>query len=318
MGTHCADNAVRRAFAIVAIAVLLAFSHAPAGNGAELTRADNSREITAGELEAALTESSIIAKLAPGDAIDVYGLRIEARTDSTVFLSLSSEYLSAACLAGAISSEPVSAGPGEVIVWHAASRSPKQFSFDIDRFLATTSAPLDQKVMSGLENASETQSRRIFWGLLRPTGVNARAPVMPVIEEVRRAYLMTPTVIDLRRNGGDDQSRLAELVAQSFIAGIAGRQVEPVGDLMSPKLFLDGDRAVDPAALRLLRTRFAESLIAGSLPDSLSGYQLEATTNERQWRVSTPDETYRLKLDKVDGMFFVGAFEPGETVEDTN
>ncbi len=312
MGTLLRGMAIPRSVAVAAIAMLLITAQHPAeaAESVSLVRTDNSRAVMADEIEAVLTEASVVATLAAGEGVGIYDVRVDAEADSTVFLSLSSEYLMAACLGGAIGSGSVSAEPGQVIVWHADRRAPKTFSFDVDRFLATTTLALDPEVASTLERASENHKRLMFWGLLRPTGVNARAPVFPVVEEVRRAYLVAPTVVDIRRGAAGDSAKLAELVAQRFVTSVAERRLEPVIALMSPQLFQERDRAVDPAALRLLRTRFAEALIAGSLPDNLTGFALEATANESQWRVLTSKENYRLSLNAVDGMFFVAALEP--------
>ncbi len=318
MGTRCSRGTIPRAIAVAAVAGLLVTAQGPAGaaEGVSLTRTDNAREVAPGELEAVLAKANVIASLAAGEEVAAYGVGVKAQADSTVFLSLSSEYLMAACLSGAISSGPASADPGKVIVWHAEARSPKTFSFDVDRFLATTSAVLDPKVTSSLEQVSENHRQLIFWGLLRPTGVNAQAPVFPVVEEVRRAYLLAPTVIEIRRGAGGDSARLAALVAQRFVASVAERRLEPVVALMSPQLFQERDRAIDPAALRLLRTRFAEALIAGNLPDNLSGFELKATADESQWRVLTPKKSYRLNLNEIDGMFFVATLEPDKEADD--
>ncbi len=288
-----------------------------AADGMSFKRTDDQREIAYEDLEDVLPTSSVVAKLAAQKEISFFDVQVTAAADSTVFLSLSSEYLMAACLEGAISAGPVSAGPGQVVVWRASSRAPATFDFDVDRFLATTSLAIDPKTRSALESVSQAQKRLLFWGLLQPGTVNARSPVSPVVERVRRGYLLAPTVIRLRREAGEDTAKLARLVARRFLTSIVKRELEPVESLLSPNLFQGRDQALDPESWRMLRSEFAAALIRDRLPQVLAGFTIEATGDGMQWLVRTPKETYRLRLEQVDDMLFVEALEPNERKKKT-
>ncbi len=297
---------------LVATLVASAAARAPllAADGVTFKRTDDQREIAYEDLEDVLPTSSVVAKLAAQKEMGFFDVRVTAAADSTVFLSLSSEYLMAACLEGAISAGPVSAGPGQVVVWRATSGAPATFDFDVDRFLATTSLAIDPKTRSALERVSQAQKRLMFWGLLQPGSVNVRSPVSPVVEGMRRAYLLAPTVIHLRREAGEDTAKLARLVAQRFLTGIVEREPEPVESLLSPNLFQGRDQALDPESWRMLRSEFAAALIRDRLPQLLAGFMIEASGEEMRWLVRTPRETYRLRLEQLDDMVFVEALEP--------
>ncbi len=284
-----------------------------AADGMTFKRTDDQREIAYKDVEDTLPTSSVVAKLAAQKELGFFGAQVTAAADSTVFLSLSSEYLMAACLVGAISAGSVSAGPGQVVVWRATSGTPAAFDFDVDRFLATTSLAIDPKTRSALERVSKAQKRLVFWGLLQPGAVNVRSPVAPDLERVRRGYLLAPTVIRLRREAGGDTAKLARLVAKRFLTGIVdGEPLEPVKSLLSPNLFQAPGQALEIESWRMLRGEFAAALARDRLPRVLAGFTIEASDDDMQWLVRTPQETYGLRLEQIDDMVFIEALEPIE------
>ncbi len=305
---------VRTIVALVIALAVLAWPLAPAHADIALNRIDDGRAIAYQDLERILTESGVIASLAEGDQLGVFGTDLKARADSKVFLALSSEYFVAACLGGAIESGSASAEPGQVLVLHVDQRSFETFYFDVERFLATTYLALDPEIRSTLEGVATSHARLKFWGLLSPVGRNARAPVSPAIEEIRRSYLLTPTVVRLRREAAGDSAKLARLVAERFVGGVVEKEVEPIKSLLSPLLFQGETEAYDRETWQMLRLRFVKTLVEGSLPGDLAQSEIQATEDNNRFQIIARERTYRLSLTAIDGMHFVAALEPEDDI----
>ncbi len=304
-----------RIMPLVAALMVSAAARSPlsAADGMTFKRTDDLREIAYKEVEDVLPISSVVAKLVAQQEISFFDVQVAAAADSTVFLSLSSEYLMAACLEGAISAGSVSAEPGQVVVWRATSGAAAMFDFDVDRFLSTTSLAVDEETRSVLESVAEKQQRLMFLGVLRQGAVNFRSPVPPPAERVRRGYLVTPTVIRLRREAGRDTAKLARLVAQRFLTSIVnGEPVEAVESLLSPNLFQGRGQKLDSGSWRMLRREFALALIRDRLPQNLAGFTIEASGDDMRWLVRSPAASYGLQLERIAGMVFVVALEPNE------
>ena len=315
MGGLCRrDYAVRIVGALVLNLALLAWQPGDAHAAVALYRTDDGREIAYQALERVLTESGVVASLAEGDELGVFGADLKARADSTVFLALSSEYFVAACLGGAIESGSAAAEPGQVLVLHVDQRSFQTFYFDVERFLATTLLALDPEIRSSLEGAAAAHERLKFWGLLQPLGLNARAPVSPAIEKIRRSYLLTPTVVRLRREGVGDSAKLARLVAERFVGGLVERELEQVQSLLSPQLFQGEAEVYDRETWQMLRLRYAKTLVEGGLPGDLAEAEFQATEDGNRFRIIAREQTYRLSLTAIDGMYFIDALEPEDEI----
>ncbi len=296
--------------ALVLALAVLAWQPGDAHAAVALKRIDDGREIAYQDLERVLTESGVVASLAEGDRLGVFGTDLTARADSKVFLALSSEYFTAACLGGAIESGSASAEPGQTFIVHIDRRSLETFYFDVERFLATTYLALDPEIRSTLEGVATSHARLKFWGLLRPVGLNARAPVSPAIEQIRRSYLLTPTVVRLRREAAGESAKLARLVAERFVGGLVEKDLEPIESLLSPRLFQSETQPYNRETWQRLRSRIAQTLVDGGLPEDLAEAEIEATGDGSGFRVIARERTYRLNLMKIDGMFFVEALEP--------
>jgi len=309
--------AVRGAALALALGLWVLGLDAAKANPAFL-RTDNGSAVSAQEIERALSHSGLLATFAPGDRLALYDVAIEARADSKVFLALSSEYLAVACLTGLISAGGETAEAGEVILWHTGSRQPEVSAFDVGRFLATTPLAEDPVIRAELETVAAAQHSQVFWGLLRADRRNARAPVAPTIEEVRRSYLLEPDVVEVRREAGGDSDKLTRLVAEHFLASLAGKRVEPVEALMSPLLFQDDDRAFSRESWQELRGRFAKTLVDGNLPDKLAGFQIQDAADKTAVLISAQNAVYRLNLVEIDGMLFVQGLEPQGAAKSLN
>ena len=207
-----------------------------------LERTDDGQAIVVRDLEEVLSQSGVVARLAEGERLSVFGTDVETRADSTIFLALSSEYFLAACLSGMIESGSNSAEPGQVLVMRLDEPTAQTFYFDVERFLATSLLAQDSGVRSSLEAVAVSHERLRFWGLLETVGINARAPVSPAVEGIRGSYLLTPTVVRLRGEAAGDRKKLARLVAEHFVGELAERELEPVKSLLDPQLFQSDSR----------------------------------------------------------------------------
>ncbi|MFO0995746.1 MAG: hypothetical protein U1F33_03610 [Alphaproteobacteria bacterium] len=301
-------GALLGSMALAAIALASASEIARAQGRADIMNAVTGAAVPADQLPQAIAANGVIAQLGDGGTLPMYGTDVAARERGTVYLGASSEYLFAACLDGRIEAAGSDAERGEVIVWPLTGGEARVQSFDINRFLSTSSLTIDPALRGQLEQAATAQRRKIFWGLLEPAGVNVQAPAVPAVEVVRRSYLSVPTVMRLRRESGGNVDDLARLVAESFAAGLAGRQRETVESLLSPDLFRrEGQSGSDWLGLR---ARFAAQLLGGPLPARLVGEHVEPGSDVGTWRIVAGANLYRLRLAPLDGMLFVTAVEP--------
>ena len=84
---------------LVALALasgLWVFGFGSADASPTFLRTDNGAAVPAQEIEQTLSQSGLLATLAPGDRLELYDAAIEARSGSKVFLALSSERCPAA------------------------------------------------------------------------------------------------------------------------------------------------------------------------------------------------------------------------------
>ena len=142
-----------------------------------LERTDDGQAIVVRDLEEVLSQSGVVARLAEGERLSVFGTDVETRADSTIFLALSSEYFLAACLSGMIESGSNSAEPGQVLVMRLDEPTAQTFYFDVERFLATSLLvrPSDSSITKRTRNTSRcslVEARNKLSNLPRSSVVN--------------------------------------------------------------------------------------------------------------------------------------------------
>lgn len=313
MGALCDGHRPRFALAAFALGVTLLVGSMPNARAEPmLSRTDTGQAVSEPQLESVLPESGVLARLGDGDHLTVFGTDLVAQGRTEVFLSLSSQSFAAASLIGTVKSGTETADSGQVLVVDLDDGKPKTYYFDVERFLATSSTAEDPEIRSALEDVAASHESLKFWGLLQAVGVNAQAPVSPAVEEARRGYLLTPTVVRLRAAAGGDEDQLARMVAKEFAQGLAAKDLEPVRSLLSPDLFQSETRPYDRKTWRILRSRFAKAMIDGPLPRDLADATVEATGTADQFRVIGRQRTYILSMTRLDGMVFVKGLEPAE------
>ncbi len=181
-----------------------------------------------------------IVRLERGERLDLHGVAFTAREPSTVYLALSSEYISAAVLAGSLAAKSGrGAGPGHVLVTPIDGSRTERFLFDARQLRRTLGGEVDANVAQSLAAIEQRQSRLRFFGLLEPVGINASAPAPHGMEGLRQAYLNEPEVVRLRRSAAGSRPRLAQLTAERFVAAISAGDAATVSALLDPAPFTE-------------------------------------------------------------------------------
>ena len=276
------------------------------GSAPTLVRADRSTAIAPDQLEGALAETSVLARLPAEASVQMFGVSVRSVGDSTVVLGASADFVHAACLRGSIQSNGVSAGPGVLILWRPDSDQPERFDFDIARFLATSSLTFSPDLQNALGQLAERQRRLIFWGALARTNKNAQSLVSPALEPTRRAYLRRPAVIRLRLEH-QDTSALARATTQEFVAALAAGDAETVADLLNPALFVTEDAGMGSNEWQRLRRAFADDLVRQPWRTRLSAGEVEATDDPGLWYVRAAPSGFVITISTFDAMTFVAA-----------
>lgn len=289
---------MKRATVSCALALALTAALAPAAHGDAA-------------LEQALSEGrGAVARVAAGETITVYDAAFAAEADSLVYFSLSSDYLAAAVLSGAIASaDRVEAEAGRVLVATLDGARTERFQFDAAQLRRTlASTQIDPAAAEALALIEQRQARLKFFGLLEPVGVNAAA-ASPQVEPIRQSYLNEPALIRLRRQAQGDAAALARGTAQAFVDALASGAVDDVAALIDPAPFMA--QSPDPVAWRAARRSFAAGLAARpSLIADMTGAQVVVGADATRPAISAASgKTYALALAPRDRALFVAALE---------
>lgn len=282
---------------------------APA-NAAELLRTETSAPVDATELSMALSRGTVIARLDQGEVLASMAGEVSALEPASLYLAASSEFMSVAVVRGSIMLDGQAGQTGDVFVRSIAGSRLERFAFDTSAFRAATpTAALTAEDIASLDAVQAEQERRIYWGGLERTGFDAQAPSGdPMMEAVRRDYLLRPAVMEVRAAAQGDPERLGREAADRFVSGLAARDTAAVEALLSPTLFTDGDRR----QVEWLndRSNFARDLVAGDMPTTLSGAALGEGSLADGYAVDVRGTPWRVRLQPLDTMVFVTALEP--------
>ena len=276
----------------------------------ELLRTETSASTDASSISAALSRGTVIARLDPGETLSLMAGEISALEPTTLYLAASSEFMSVAVLRGSVTLSGETGRAGDVFVRSIAGSRLERFAFDTGAFRAATPpSALRGEDIASLDALQVEQARRIFWGGLERTGFDAQAPSGdPMMEAVRRDYLLRPAVMDVRAVAQGDPDVLGREAAGRFVSGLAARDAVTVEALLSPTLFTDGDRRqtewLDD------RSAFARDLVAGGMPATLSGAVIGEGGLSEGYAVDVNGAPWRVRLQPLDSMVFVTALEP--------
>jgi hypothetical protein len=300
----------RRTIGAAIAAFSLAAALAAHAQAPSFVSAQTGTAVAAGAIERAVLQGGVYASLPAGATVDVIDIHVAASAPSVVYLSASSQFIFAACLAGAIDGGAGKAEPGEVIVWNYDGGTPKVAGFDVERFMGSAPIAANPAVQESLAAALERQKRRLFWGLWQPAKINLQAPQQTQLEAAMRQHLSPPAVAELRRAAAEDPDSLPQRVAERFVTALAQRQDDVVAALLHPDLFRrPGQAAGDWIAVR---AAYAKSLAVGPLPQELQGAKVSREQDWAHWRVGAGLASYELSLAALDGMPYVVALEPAK------
>ena len=290
---------------IVSVLFILCMAYNGPAGAAQFLRSDNGQPVSAAAIDDVLTTGGIIAHLDAGERAAFYGFEIQAQQDSTVYVSVSSEFISAACLRGAFTAEGSRdiAAEGKVYVHAYGGNETNLYDFDIERFLGSSSFVVGPDIRAGLAEAMSKQGRKKFWGTLQVSNSNSQAPVAPHIEAVRRDYLLLPEIVKIRQEAHGDPEKMARLSAERFIEALSRRDRETTASLLHPALFSKGRT---PDEWITLREAFAKDMAASTLAAKVRNAVVNDGSLEAGYVVSLKNgEQYQLNIEAMDAMTFV-------------
>jgi len=315
---------VQRIIPFAAVFVLFCPLKAPADNldqplvssgEPQIFLKNSKKPISLEQIESAITKSSLIARLKPGQSISLFDTSFNGRVASLVFLNASSDLLVAACLEGEIHAGNAIAGPGQLLIWSPGNGEPQASDFDIGRFLATTTLLIEPDLQQTLDELSKRQERLIFWGVLERSNVNAQALKPPSTEQTRRSYLRREIIIRLRLKYPTVEE-LAGGVARAFVRALRERDAETVADLLNPALFVPKGSGLASGDWEQLRLAFAGRLIRQPWGERIGMAEADSSPRPDVWLVAGPVNTFAITLNTFDGMIFVNGVKP--VVENLN
>ncbi len=289
-------------------ALLIAFNDVSLAQHAIIQRTDTGEEIATSEIARTVTETGLLARIDEDGSLAFFSLEFSAVRDSTVYLAASSENLIVAVLSGQIATRDNVASPGQVFVNPVISAEVLRFDFDIDAFIGSSSLVIGPELRAELEVARVNQERKILWGLLTPSLTNVQAAVLPGAEALRRSYLLSPEIFELRRSAAGDPVRLARLSAERFLRALAARDAETVSMLLSPTLFKPEESSTE--SWLNARGNFARLMATSDLPTKVVGARFESFDGHSEFILLAADGSrIRLNVGAYDTMTFITALE---------
>ena len=272
-------------------------------------RTDSGQPVPPAMLDPALSESSVIGRLAGGETARFLGVTVESSTDSMVLLGASADVVYAACLKGSIQAGNAVANPGQLIMWQPGAAAPVSYDFDMRRYLASSSLRFNPDIQAELEQTVSDQEEQMFWGALQRTSTNVQSLSSPITEQMRREYLRRPAVMRLRLKS-TTSGALARGVAETFAAALAGGDRTTLADLLNPALFSPQDEGWASGDWKRIRRDFAGRLADWKWSASIEPASVRATDNVGVWQVNGGSTDYLITLGGFDGMTFVNSVKP--------
>ena len=300
-------KAARRCVRLYLGALCVGMLSAPALAAPSAFRASDGAEAPAETMEAALAEDSLVIILGGGEAISLFGLEARATAPTRLFVTLSSEFLTAAVASGRIeASSGQQARAGDALVLQIDGGVVSRRAFDAERLAASNSPGAAALLAADLNTLTDRQRRLHFWGYYEPTGVNAAAPSSPALEALRRSYL-DPSIIARQRHAAPE-ARLS-LAANDFLAALRNGDQVSVAAMLDPAPFL---ARVGPDGLAAARMQAAARIVAdaGLRTALASEPSIELAPDNQSARINGVAGAWRLSLVARDRAVFIAALEP--------
>lgn len=193
----------------------------------------------------------------------IWDITLEVSSHSRLLLGANSVYIYALTLSGETRTGKIAAPAGKILVWsHYGLKdgAPKVYTFAADR-LQTVFAGNGRAGDPDVDSIVQSQKRKRFWGLLRPTNTNVAQPVSIELEDLRRSYQTSPEMIALKRSSRDKADYAVKTV-EVFVAALVRGDAQGAARFISPALFLEGAEARQAHQLLMEeRVAFARRII---------------------------------------------------------
>jgi hypothetical protein len=281
---------------------------APAFAAPSAFSASDGAEAPAETMEAALAEDSLVIVLGGGEEISLFGLEARATESTKLFVTLSSEYLTAAVASGRLeASSGQRARAGDALVLQIDGGVVSRMAFDAERLSASNSPGAASLLATELTVLSARQRRLRFWGYYEPTGINAAAPSSPALEALRRSYL-DPLIIARQRRAAPE-ARFAQ-AANDFLAALGSGNQASIAAMLDPAPFLA--RVGGPEGLAAARAQAAARIAADAELQASLGQapSIELAPDNQSARIAGADGAWRLSLVARDRVVFIAGLEP--------
>ena len=242
----------------------------------------------------------VVVTLEPGDKHSLLERSVQSSTGAFLVSGVSADFIYMAVISGEITAETGLVGPGHVIFWRPGSTG-QIAVFDAAKLLATLHSSIKTEYVESLQQVADEQAQALWWGLLRPAGLNLQASTPAGVEIERRSYLSEPAVLALRF-GAQSVEQLSADVASAFVVALEMRNTDAVAALLHPRFFIeDSDYGVSPAALAR-RLDFATALVATHAARLVDHLDAPRQADDGSWSVG---EEVRFSLAPGDGFLFV-------------
>lgn len=315
-------------FTVLTAAVLLGGCHAaprawdpvrPAAESSSVVRTrGDAAPVEWDRLDATALDEPVLVTADGPVAVPFFGRTVWMDAGTTAFFGASPDTLYVACLDGRVADATalgvtgetrpaVEASAGRLLLWTPADPAPRSHAFDATYLRGSVDLVDAPNAEAALADLERQQERRIWWGRLQPTGVNAVASTPAAQNAQRAAYLQNADVVGLRFNPADPDT-LAQRVANAFVAALRDGDGDRAARLMSPRLGVEGaeDAATDNTSRRTLAHALAGrgwGALAEPTPvdDDPLTFHVAGSGDE-------PEADYRLDLAEGDGLYYVTAF----------
>jgi hypothetical protein len=230
---------------------------------------------------------------------DLFGRRLNVWPNSQVLLGSGTDAIYAVTLAGRASSSGRLAEPGQVLMWTPRLQDPLRRTVYLERFLDSADLADRPELEAALSALAERQADELFWGRLRPTGLNALGAAPAEVTAERARYLQEPAVVRLRFAHATPEE-MSEATVRLFLESLTDGDVATVAALLRPEfLAREGDLA------ETARRRFAERMAERDW-SGLADAQVTPRRPPLVWDVLVPDGSlHRIELIPGDGAFYV-------------
>lgn len=272
---------------------------------AEFFNMRTSSPLSLTEFPTAVLKDWIVVRSEEGEEVEFLGQQVQLSPGAIAIAGTNSELAFFAVLAHSISiGTDVVAEPGTVLLLgHSFGSGLSVQPFDAQDFFGRLRRLGADDLADTLLPVAESQQRKIFWGLLRPSEINVNKPYNIVFEQGRRKYTLHPVLLQIKRESRSEDE-LATNTANAFVTALREGDVESTAALLSPVMFQEQGRTPysnDEWINR--RLRFARMLCDKTQSREIS--RVGGRTERGHFLFTMEENEYLLKLQVFDGSYFI-------------